>query len=127
MERSVSRFWQRVSDYSNDETRDPFSHSSSYHRHFQGYAEQRVPKKSGVGTRIERIYVADYYRYAETDLTWRFKKLVYVFLFAMAASAVVIADSRPLARPMNPPAASSATTPSASDAAGVLLPARSKG
>lgn len=97
MEKRVSRFWQRVNDYGNDEMRDPFSHSSSYHKHFQGYAEQRIPKESGRGTRIERIYVADYYKYEETDAVWRLKKLAYIFLFAVAAAAGIAADSRPLA------------------------------
>ena len=97
MEKRVSRFWHRVNNYGNDEMRDPFSHSSSYHKHFQGYAEQRVPKESGTGTRIERIYVADYYKYEETDAVWRLKKLAYVFLFAAAAAAGIAADSRPLA------------------------------
>lgn len=97
MEKRVSRFWQRVNDYGNDETRDPFSHSSSYHKHFQGYAEQVVSKESGRGTRIERIYVADYYRYEETDMAWRLKKLAYIFLFVAAAATGIAADSRPLA------------------------------
>lgn len=97
MEKRISRFWQRVNDYGNDETRDPFSHSSSYHRHFQGYAEQRVPRENGKGNRIERIYVADYYEYEETDAVWRWRKLSYIILFILTAAASVLADSRPVA------------------------------
>lgn len=97
MEKRASRFWQRVNDYGNDETRDPFSHSGAYHRHFQGYAEQRVPRENGKGTRIERVYIADYYRYAETDAVWRGKKLLYAVLFLAAAGAVILAGSRPAA------------------------------
>ena len=97
MEKRASRFWQRVNDYGNDETRDPFSHSGAYHRHFQGYAEQRVPRENGRGYRIERVYIADYYRYAETDAVWRGKKLLYAALFFAAAGAVILAGTRPAA------------------------------
>lgn len=89
-----SRFWQRVNDYGNDETRDPFSHSRSYHSHFQGYAEQRVPRENGRGTRIERIYVADYYQYEESEAVWRWKKLLYGGVFLLMAGSSVLADSR---------------------------------
>ena len=97
MEKRASRFWQRVNDYGNDETRDPFSHSGAYHRHFQGYAEQRVPRENGRGYRIERVYLADFYRYAETDAVWRGKKLLYAALFLAAAGAVILAGTRPAA------------------------------
>ena len=97
MEKRVNRFWQRVNDYGNDETRDPFSHSGAYHRHFQGYSEQRVPRENGRGYRIERVYIADFYRYAETDAVWRGKKLLYAVLFLAAAGAVILAGSRPAA------------------------------
>lgn len=93
----AGRFWKRVNDYGKDETRDPFSHSGAYHRHFQGYAEQRVPRKNGKGTRIERVYVADYCRYDETDAVWRWKKLLYAILFILAAGSVILAGSRPAA------------------------------
>ena len=97
MGKRLDRFWQRVNDYGNDETRDPFSHSSSYHRHFQGYAEQRVLREDGRGSRIERTYVADYYRYGETDTAWRYKKLGYIALTLLTAAASILADSRPAA------------------------------
>lgn len=97
MGKRLDRFWQRVNDYGNDETRDPFSHSGSYHRHFQGYAEQLVPRENGRGSRIERIYAADYYKYEETDAVWRWKKLNYSVLFVLTAAVSVLADSRPAA------------------------------
>lgn len=93
----ASRFWQRVNNYGNDETRDPFSHSNAYHRHFQGYAERLIPRKNGRGNRIERIYAADYIRYDETDTVWRRKKFAYIVLFALMAAASLFADSRPAA------------------------------
>lgn len=95
MGKGKHRFWQRVKDYENDETRDPFSHSDAYHRHFQGYAEQRVLKENGRGNRIERTYVADYYTYEEADGVWRWKKLGYILLFVLMAAVSVLADSRP--------------------------------
>ena len=97
MGKRFDRFWQRVNDYGNDETRDPFSHSDSYHRHFQGYAEQLVPRENGRGSRIERIYAADYYKYEETDAVWRWKKLSYSVLFVLTAALSALADSRPAA------------------------------
>ena len=97
MGKRLDRFWQRVNDYGNDETRDPFSHSGSYHRHFQGYAEQLVPKENGRGSKVERIYVADYYKYEEIDAAWRWKKLSYSVLFVLTAAASALADSRPAA------------------------------
>lgn len=94
MSERAKRFWQRVNDYGNDETRDPFSHSDSYHRHFQGWAERRVPRENGKGTRIERIYVADYFRYAETDTAWKVRKLAYPLLTLLMAALSVLADTR---------------------------------
>ncbi len=94
MSERTKRFWQRVSDYGNDETRDPFSHSGAYHRHFQGWAERRVPRENGKGERIERVYVADYFRYEETDAAWKGKKLAYPLLTLLTVALSVLADSR---------------------------------
>lgn len=93
----ASRFWRRVIDYENDETRDPFVHSNAYHRHFQGYAERLVPGKNGRGRRIERIYAADYFRYDETYAVWAGKKFAYIILFVLMAAVSLFADSRPVA------------------------------
>jgi hypothetical protein len=92
-----SRYRQQLADYENDELRDPFTHSTSYHKFFQGYAERRVPKANGKGTKIERIYVENYYRYAETDTAWRWKKLIYSLCYIMAATGVIAADTRTIA------------------------------
>lgn len=97
MGKRMDRFWRRVNDYGNDETRDPFSHSGSYHRHFQGFAEQRVPKENGKGSKIERVYVADYYKYEETDTAWRWKKPGYTALTVLTAAISLLADSHPAA------------------------------
>lgn len=94
MSERTKRFWQRVNDYGNDETRDPFSHSGSYHRHFQGWAERKVPREDGKGTRIERVYVADYSRYEESDAAWKSKKLILLVLFLLTAALSVLADTR---------------------------------
>lgn len=89
------RFWQRVEDYGNDETRDPFTHSSAYHRHFQGYAEWQTPREKGKGYRIQRIYVANFYCYGESDDLWRWKKLGFAGLFVLMAAASLFADTYP--------------------------------
>ncbi|MCC8027936.1 MAG: hypothetical protein LIP16_21840 [Clostridium sp.] len=36
-------------------------HSISYHNHFDGYAEYRIPGRNGKPGRIRRLYVAEYY------------------------------------------------------------------
>ena len=89
--------WNRAGEVCRDETANPFSHSHAYHSYFQGYAEQRVPRENGKGTRIQRIYVADYYRYEEPDQVWRRRKLVCAGACAAAAACVLYADSRPVA------------------------------
>lgn len=73
-----------------------FRHSNSYHNFFQGYAEQKVPKSNGRGNKIERIYVADYYKYQETELVWYLKKIVNFVLYLIAALGVIYADTRSL-------------------------------
>ena len=60
-------------------------HSKAYHRYFEGYSEITVPKPTGKGTRIQRIYTGKYYR---QDLTKRQRVLIrilYVALFLCAA------------------------------------------
>ncbi|MCC8130842.1 MAG: hypothetical protein LIO72_03735 [Ruminococcus sp.] len=97
MESRWRRFLRRVDDYGNDETRDPFTHSSAYHRNFQGYAEWRTPRKSGRGHSIQRLYVADYYKYSESDNIWRLKKFAYTLMFLMMATVSLASDSLPTA------------------------------
>jgi hypothetical protein len=94
MNNRKSRYRQILDDYENDELRDPFTHSTSYHKFFQGYAERRVPKAHGKGTKIERIYVENYYRYAETDIVWRWKKLIYSLCYLIAVAGIIAADTR---------------------------------
>ena len=66
--------------------------SRAYQKFFEDYEEIRVPKESGRGTRIKRIYTGDYYRKDSSDKNWYAMKVVYllaavvtVALFVMAA------------------------------------------
>lgn len=66
--------------------------SRAYQKFFEDYEEIRVPKESGRGTRIKRIYTGDYYRKDSSDKNWYAMKAVYllaavvtVALFVMAA------------------------------------------
>ncbi len=44
--------------------RDAETHSRAYHRHFDGYVEYSTLNPQGIGTRIERLYTAPWYRSA---------------------------------------------------------------
>jgi hypothetical protein len=77
----------RDKEYENaggDLANESFRFSTSYHSFFAGYAEYRVPRKNGRGTRIERIYVAPYYEQDVSDARWMQYKVVYLSLYAAA-------------------------------------------
>lgn len=95
MGRWTKRFWDRVNAYEKDETGEGITHSTSYHKYFQGYSERKVPRESGRGYRIERIYTADYYKYQEQDALWRLKKIYYFLLLAAATAAMIIGGISP--------------------------------
>ncbi len=60
-------------------------HSKAYHRFFEGYSEVTVPKPSGKGIRIQRIYTADYYRQDLTERQRILIRVLYVTLFLCIA------------------------------------------
>lgn len=55
-------------------------HSRSYHREFEGYAEREYLDKRG-RTRIERIYVGQYYQLDSSDTGRRFLKITHMALW----------------------------------------------
>jgi len=60
-------------------------HSKAYHRFFEGYSEVSIPKPTGKGYAIQRVYTGDYYR---QDLTGRQRLLLrgfYVAIFSCIA------------------------------------------
>ncbi len=59
-------------------------HSRAYHREFEGYAEREVQTENG-RTKIERIYVGNYYELDATDQRRRLLKWTHV-VFALGAS-----------------------------------------
>lgn len=70
--------------------------SKAYHRFFEGYSEVVVPKSNGKGTKIERIYTADYYR---QDLPKRKRLLIRIFfviVFLSAGTLFISSSIQPL-------------------------------
>jgi len=82
--------WKKINEYERDETKNRISHSTSYHSHFQGFSERKVPGKSGKGYLIKRIYTADYYKYHETNFIWQLKKICYLLLLIGAVTALIM-------------------------------------
>ena len=73
-------------------------HSRAYHREFEGYAEREVPGEKG-RTKIERIYVGNYYELDATDQRRRLLKWTHIVFslgawvfFLMGATARVAAN-----------------------------------
>lgn len=63
-------------------------HSRAYHNHFEDYTEVTETTSSG-RTRIRRIYIGPYYRADMTDLQWKLRRLLYVFLTALSFALYV--------------------------------------
>lgn len=92
----TERKQQRRLEEEGSDLHRPFNHSTFYHRFFEGYSEQLVPKGNGKGRRVERTYVGKTYRRSCSDSAWWLAKLGYVGLCLVAATAFVYAYSRPL-------------------------------
>lgn len=61
-------------------------HSTAYHNHFAGYTEVVAPRKSGKGTRIERIYTGVYY---QQELSLQKKLLLKALYLVLHAGSIV--------------------------------------
>lgn len=94
MGKIIGRLWEKAQQYDSDELKDQSPHSHAYHAYFRGYSEWKVPRKNGKGYRIERLYTADYHKYAETDLMWRGKKLYYLTAYLAAVGIYIIGASQ---------------------------------
>ena len=94
MGKMTGRLWKRAQEYDRDELKDKPSHSLAYHAFFQGYSERKVLRGNGKGYRIERIYTADYRKYAETDRMWRSKKLFYLAAYLLSVYAWIFGTSQ---------------------------------
>ena len=69
--------------------RGEYTGSRAYHRYFEGYEEHTVMKRNGRGTRIERLYRADYYYQDISDHAWIAHKILYAFLYVLAAALFI--------------------------------------
>lgn len=67
-----------------------FRHRSAYHKDFIGYSEIRIPTENG-RFRIERVYVAPWYRHDITDTAWILLKIFSAFGDAAAIALFIIA------------------------------------
>lgn len=71
-------------------------HSVSYHTHFDGYAEYRMPGKDGRTGPIRHIYVAEYYCQKLTRLQRVGVRLLYGFLSLCASGSYIYAACIPV-------------------------------
>ncbi|MCD8103441.1 MAG: hypothetical protein LUF35_00185 [Lachnospiraceae bacterium] len=58
-------------------------HSSSYHRFYENYAEREVTDEHGA-TKIERVYVGEYYYPELSDEQFRLRKVLFPFLYVVS-------------------------------------------
>lgn len=71
------------------------THSTMYHRVFEGYSERQVPRENGKGARIERVYVGDHYVRRGGAKALRRAKLLYAGLYLAAAVGAGLAFTCP--------------------------------
>lgn len=68
-----------------------FKHRAAYHREFTGFSEIRIPTENG-RYRIERVYVAPWYRADISDRNWIILKILYGILSAAALALFITAS-----------------------------------
>ena len=94
-ERRKLRALKRLSSARDSEFEGFITHSSLYHRVYEGYSERQVPNENGRGTHIERVYVGSYFERQSTGLTLTAAKVLYPVLFLLSAACALFAFSRP--------------------------------
>ena len=94
-ERKKLRALKRLSSARDSEFEGFITHSSLYHRVYEGYSERQVPKENGRGMRIERVYVGNYFERQNTKVNLVATKVLYSVLFLLAVLCAVFAFSRP--------------------------------
>ncbi|MGN1003443.1 MAG: hypothetical protein ACI4O5_01310 [Oscillospiraceae bacterium] len=95
-ERRRMRALKRLSSARDSEFEGFVTHSTLYHRVFEGYSERQVPRENGKGTRIERVYVGMYYIRQCGGKSTVPAKLLYAFLYLLASGSFLFALSRPI-------------------------------
>lgn len=66
----------------------------SYHRFFEGYVEEYIPKANGRGKKIVRTYIGKYYVPDQKNRKWIGTKLIYALLFILATAFFIVAATR---------------------------------
>lgn len=80
--------WARKHDSSPlERSTGKFGRNMAYHGFFEGYTEIRVPKASGRGTRIQRIYTGAHYK---PELSFKQMVLLRVFYAALYVLSVIL-------------------------------------
>lgn len=92
-------FYQRRTRRSRElEDRDLESnirYNGFYHRLFEGYREELVPREDGKRKQIVRVYIGDYYKRKCSNGQWLLVKAAYVLLYLAAAAVYLFALTRP--------------------------------
>ena len=94
-ERRKLRALKRLSSARDSEFEGFITHSTLYHRVYEGYSERLVPNENGRGTHIERVYVGNYYVRSASALSLKRSKVIYSLLFLLGTLCAVFAFSRP--------------------------------
>ena len=68
-----------------------FKHRAAYHREFTGFSEIRTPSEKG-RFKIERVYVAPWYRHNIPDRSWKLMKILFAVGDAVAIALFIIAS-----------------------------------
>lgn len=92
-ERRKLRALKRLSSARDSEFEGFVTHSTMYHRMFEGYSERQVPNPNGVGTHIERVYVGNFFERTSEGTPLSLAKVIYTVLFLLAALCAVLAFS----------------------------------
>lgn len=94
-ERRRMRAVKRLANERESEWEGFITHSAMYHRVFEGYSERQVPRKSGKGVRIERVYAGNYYVRRGGAAALRRAKVLYGILYLAAVVCAGFAFTRP--------------------------------
>lgn len=69
----------------------------SYAQFFEGYAEYAIPRKNGRGSKIVRVYVADYYSQNLSNHLRVLIKLLYTVMYLIMTVLFINASIKPMA------------------------------
>ena len=88
------RYLRRMEEEFGGELNTTFTHSTSYHRFFEGYSEIMVPIKGRRRNKIIRKYIGNFYYRLCSDKRWLVIKIQYRALYLTAVLLYFFAASR---------------------------------